>query len=71
MINLENIHSPCEMCFLKGYSFSMENKKCQCCEYNIAIQMLRQILKGNEDYVGVIANDYIINWEKLFDKLII
>ena len=35
-INLENMHSPCIQCYLRGKSYSPEDEFCQRCEYNIA-----------------------------------
>lgn len=42
---LDNMHSPCEMCFQRGVSFSLDSACCQRCEYNIAIQLLKRVLK--------------------------
>ena len=47
-INLENIYSPCEQCLIHGYSYSPNNDRCQSCEYNIAIAILKEVLKSND-----------------------
>ena len=47
-INLENIHSPCMNCIMRGHSYSPDDNLCQSCEYNISIQMLKEILKQND-----------------------
>lgn len=54
-INLENIHSPCQQCMIHGYSYSPDNDGCQRCEYNIAIVLLKEILKAN-DYCNLCGN---------------
>ena len=54
-INLENIHSPCEQCFIHAYSYSPDNDGCQRCEYNIAIAILKEVLKEN-DYCTLCKN---------------
>ena len=54
-INLENIYSPCEQCFIHGYSYSPDNDGCQRCEYNIAIVILKEVLKEN-DYCTLCKN---------------
>ena len=43
-INLENMHSPCAMCFSKGILYDPDLNNCQRCEYNIAIQLLKRML---------------------------
>lgn len=48
MVNLENIHSPCQSCAIKGHSYSSEDASCQRCEYNIAIKALKRVLKTND-----------------------
>ena len=42
-INLENIHSPCMNCIMRGHSYSPDDNLCQSCEYNISIQMLKEV----------------------------
>ena len=54
-INLKNIHSPCEQCFIHGYSYSPDNDGCQRCEYNIAIAILKEVLREN-DYCTLCKN---------------
>lgn len=47
-IRLDDVHSPCEMCFLKGIIFDSESMRCHRCEYNIAIKLLKRVLKTND-----------------------
>lgn len=44
-VNLEKMHSPCVMCFLKGVLYDPNSDHCQRCEYNIAIQLLKRMIK--------------------------
>ena len=46
-LNLENIHSPCQDCFIHGHSYSPTNSRCGNCEFNIVLKLLRKILKEN------------------------
>lgn len=54
-INLENIHSPCQQCMIRGHLYSPDNGSCQRCEYNIAIVVLKEVLKQN-DYCWLCKN---------------
>ena len=54
-LNLENIHSPCQQCFNHGHLYSSYDDKCQSCEYNIAIKLLKVVLKDN-DYCTLCKN---------------
>lgn len=47
-LNLKNMHSPCQNCYIHGHSYSPENTTCQGCEYNIAVQLVKVLLKFNE-----------------------
>lgn len=47
-LNLKNIHSPCQNCYIHGHSYSTDDDTCQRCEYNIAIQLVKVLLKYNE-----------------------
>ena len=51
-INLENIYSPCQRCMIHGYP---DDNVCQSCEYNIAIIILKEVLKQN-DYCWLCKN---------------
>lgn len=53
-INLKNIHSPCQWCMIHGHLYSPDNS-CQSCEYNIAIVILKEVLKSN-DYCSLCGN---------------
>ena len=44
-IRLDDIHSPCKMCFLKGIFYDPDSIYCQRCEYNIVIKLLKRVLK--------------------------
>lgn len=44
-IMLDKMHSPCAMCFGKGILYNPNSIHCQRCEYNIAISLLKRILK--------------------------
>lgn len=46
-LNLKNKHSPCFNCYTHGHEYSPDNSTCQGCEYNIAIQLLKAVLKSN------------------------
>ena len=47
-VNLDNMHSPCLMCFQRfNHSFDENSTLCQRCEYNVAIQLLKGILRSN------------------------
>lgn len=54
-VNLENMHSPCERCYIRGHLYSNEDDICQRCEYNIAIYLLKHVLKSN-DYCTLCKN---------------
>lgn len=54
-VRLDNIHSPCRMCFLKGIFYDPDSIGCQRCEYNIAIKLLKKVLKEN-DYCTLCKN---------------
>lgn len=43
-INLEDIHSPCTQCYFQGHLYSQNDDSCKKCEYNISMQILKQIL---------------------------
>lgn len=49
-INLDNVHSPCEQCLGSHY-----DSTCEKCEYNIAIVILKEVLKAN-DYCNLCGN---------------
>ena len=54
-VRLDDIHSPCRMCFLKGIFYDPDSICCQRCEYNISIQLLKKVLKFN-DYCTLCKN---------------
>lgn len=54
-VRLDDIHSPCRMCFLKGIFYNPYLICCQRCEYNIAIKLLKRVLK-EELYCSVCKN---------------
>lgn len=56
-INLENIHSPCEQCFIDGHRYFPDDDKCQRCEYNITIVLLKEVLKTH-NYCSLCKNLY-------------
>lgn len=45
-VRLDDMHSPCGMCFLKGIFYDSDSIRCQRCEYNIAIKLLKRVLKA-------------------------
>lgn len=47
-VRLDDVHSPCGMCFLKGILYDSDSLRCQRCEYNIAIKLLKRVLKEND-----------------------
>lgn len=47
-VRLDDVHSPCRMCFLKGIFYDPDSICCQRCEYNISIQLLKKVLKFND-----------------------
>lgn len=47
-LDLENRWSPCSNCYTHGHTYSADNVSCQSCEYNIAIQLVKVLLKFNE-----------------------
>lgn len=47
-LNLKNAHSPCQNCYMHGHLYSPENTTCQGCEYNIAVQLVKILLKYND-----------------------
>lgn len=52
-VNLENMHSPCQQCYIRGHLYSPEDNVCQRCEYAIAMNILRsacKILSGSCGY---------------------
>lgn len=54
-INLKNIYSPCQQCAIRGHLYSPDDNCCQRCEYNIAIIILKEVLKAN-DYCNLCGN---------------
>ena len=54
-VRLDDVHSPCGMCFLKGIFYDPNSIICQRCEYNIAIKLLKKVLKEN-DYCTLCKN---------------
>lgn len=44
-VSLNNMHSPCTMCFQKGINYDVNSKHCKSCEYNVAVTLLKRILK--------------------------
>ena len=66
-INLENIHSPCMNCIIRGHSYSLDDNLCQSCEYNISIKYVEHIKGGYIDCsVGLggwrDCQNYTIDW---------
>lgn len=47
--NLQNLHSPCMNCFQKGILYHPENETCSKCEYNVCVQLMKQILYDNDN----------------------
>ena len=47
-LNLKDMHSPCLNCYIHGHLYSPESVTCQGCEYNIAVQLVKVLLKFNE-----------------------
>lgn len=49
-MNITNnqLHNPCEKCHIRGHSFSPKDKHCQKCEYYVAIEVLKHVLKTND-----------------------
>ena len=45
VVDLQNKHSPCMMCYQKGIQFSNTSGRCMSCEYNIAVKLLVKALK--------------------------
>lgn len=43
-INLENIYNPCVRCYIRSNLFSLDNDICKMCEYNIFVELLKNIL---------------------------
>lgn len=83
-VRLDDIHSPCRMCFLKGIFYDPNSICCQRCEYNIAIKLLKRVLKKNDHCTfcnkhGICAvtdaennckqgENLIINWEAVCNE---
>ena len=73
---LENIHTPCQQCYMHGYSYSSDSDICQRCEYNISIELLKRILRMGsmcnfcKHYNACILPagecNYSIDWNKAF-----
>ena len=43
-VKLDDMHSPCANCFIKGMIYDPDSTYCQSCEYNIAIESIHSIL---------------------------
>lgn len=54
-VKLTDIHSPCLECFRKDIYYDPASDRCQRCEYNIAIKLLKRVLKEN-DYCTLCKN---------------
>ena len=54
-VNLESMHSPCQQCYIHGHLYSPDDPSCRRCEYNIAVQLLKIVLKFN-DYCTLCKN---------------
>ena len=69
-INLENTHSPCSQCYINGKLYSPDNEFCQRCEYNIAIYLLKKMLR-TYDYCTLCKNRIRLGggcWDCKFNK---
>lgn len=45
-LNLDNMHSPCVHCYQHlNHQYDENSQMCQGCEYNIAIQLLKTVLR--------------------------
>lgn len=51
-IDISDPYSPCFNCIVHGHLYSSDDSRCQNCEYNIAILILKEVLKQN-DYCGL------------------
>lgn len=49
-IERKSIHNPCFDCHIRGHSYSPDDRMCESCEYNIAVLVLKEILKQNKQY---------------------
>ena len=47
-VRLSNAHSPCMMCFIRGVHYDPDSDHCQRCEYNIAIKLLKKMLRAEQ-----------------------
>ncbi len=47
-LDIENKQSPCVQCYIRGHLYSPDDIGCQRCEYNIAVQLVKVLLKFNE-----------------------
>lgn len=47
-VRLNDKHSPCQMCFIRGVYYDPNSKHCQGCEYHIAIKLLQKTLEESE-----------------------
>lgn len=47
-VRLGDKHSPCMQCFIRSILYDPDSEYCQSCEYNIAIKLLKRMLK--EEY---------------------
>lgn len=41
----DRMHTPCMMCYIRGGGYDPEHESCQSCEHNVAIKILRAILR--------------------------
>ena len=77
--NLENMHSPCQRCYIHhGFDYSPENEICQCCKYSIVSKLFRsacKIFSGGCGYCrhypeGCAASEDECNWELDWERAI-
>ena len=54
-ISLNNMHNPCMLCSLRDIPFDPVSSPCLSCEYDIAIKVLKSMLK-EELYCSVCKN---------------
>ena len=47
-IRLDNMTSPCVMCFQKGIVYDDKSEHCKKCEYNLTVQLLKKIIKSTD-----------------------
>lgn len=58
-LSYEHLNSPCAQCYLRGHTFSSDNKQCQQCEYFVTMETLKKVLQINDNCLCCLHKKYM------------